>query len=152
MVHNQIALIAVIYRPVKFHAVNELLRLYRCRKLRSDIKLLFRHIHVIIKELRITVIQTAASHNRNKLKALLTQIIQSISLLPVHFTHQYVIQGILHFRLHICDFNGFIFPTVRCGESHNHIAIFNRNIRPFPFFLQCLVIGYLMGIRIIGII
>ena len=97
MVHNQIALITVINRPVKFHAVNKLFCLHCCRKFRSNMKLLFRHIHIKIIELWITVIQAAASHDRYKIKTLLLQIIQNVSALSVHFTHQYVIEGVLHF-------------------------------------------------------
>ena len=89
MVHNQIALIAVIYRPVKFHAVNKLLRLYRCRKLRSGMHFPFAHIHIKIIELRIPVIQTAASHNRHKLKTSLLQIIQHISIPLIFFQKWY---------------------------------------------------------------
>ena len=88
MVHYQIALIAVINRPVKFHTVNKLFCLYGCRELRSNMKLLFRQIHIKIKELRITVIHAAASHNRYKIKPLLLQIVQNVSALSVHFTHQ----------------------------------------------------------------
>ena len=91
MVHNQVALITVIYRPVKFHAVNELLRLYRCRKFRSGMNLLFCHIHIKIIELRITVIQTAASHNRYKCKAFFFQIIRNASLPHIIFRKQHII-------------------------------------------------------------
>lgn len=83
----------IIERPApeitKRNNPNELLRLYRCRKLRSGMHFPFAHIHIKIIELRITVIQTAASHNRHKLQTSLLQIIQHISIPLIFFQKWY---------------------------------------------------------------
>ena len=97
VVHNQVALICVIHRSVKFHAVNKLLRLYGCRKFRSGMHFPFAHIHIKIIELRITVIYSPGSHNRNKLKPFLLQIVQNISI-PLIFLQKWNrIYNICHF-------------------------------------------------------
>ena len=91
MVHNQVALVNTIYRPVELHEVNELLCLLHDRKLRSGMNLLFAHIHLKIIKLRIAVIHPAAFHNGYTFKAFFFQIVRNTPAPLISFAGQHII-------------------------------------------------------------
>ena len=91
MVHNQVALVSAIYRPVELHEVNELLCPLHDWKLRSSMNLLFAHIYLKIIKLRITVIYPTAFHNCYTFKAFFFQIVRNTPTPLISFAGQHII-------------------------------------------------------------